>query len=152
MKGPGLRLTLTVERRWSCPACGRKVITDGDVTALSCACTDPPQWMKMADPKTNPRPVPRMPDAQTLTDEDLDRLGIEALKEPVSEQVMVDETTQAPTAAESPSDETAPNLGSSSAVSDESPRTTSSAEPPSTSPTESPLPAATDEFGAGLDE
>jgi hypothetical protein len=158
MKGPGLRLTLAVERRWSCPACGRKVVTDGDVTALSCACTDPPQWMKMEDPKTNPRPAPRMPDAQTLTDEDLDRLGIEPLKVSPPEQTAVEQTISELTAADPQPDETAQNRGvaedmnsqpggepGGASTADVSPRSNA---PGAAPPAQPPI----DDFGAGLDE
>ena len=123
MKGPGLRLNLAVERRWSCPACGRRAVTGGDVTTLSCPCADPPRWMEMVDPKTSPRPEPKMPDAQTLTEQDLDRLGIEPLKEEppatTPNEVSLDADASAPSRNEPGSSESAP---------------------------------AADEFGAGLDE
>ncbi|MDA0835616.1 MAG: hypothetical protein O2955_12570 [Planctomycetota bacterium] len=155
MKGPGLRLTLVVERRWSCPACGRKVITDGDVTTLACSCADPLVWMKMDDPRTNPRPVPRMPDAQTLTDEDLDRLGIEPLKETPS-----DDTPSGQASNEAAPDSTGLNTDhadvESSPPTDGSPGEvrTSRREELDTLPPSADLvtPSGNDDFGAGLDD
>lgn len=158
MKGPGLRLTLAVERRWSCPACGRKVITDGDVTTLSCSCTDPPRWMKMEDPKTNPRPAPRMPDAQTLNEEDLDRLGIEPLKEPPPEATTVEQIVAESSASELLPDETTENLEieadmNSQPGGEASGETVSEIRVPQDAQAPEPaLPPSTDEFGAGLDE
>ncbi len=161
MKGPGLRRKMAVQRRWKCPACGRKVITDGDVTALPCACTDPPRWMTMEDPPRNPRPVPRIPDATTLTDEDLDRLGIEALSEPsveiappetqpnielLAEDALADGDTvieQVPTIVISEVTETVSEMK----------ETPEPAQPPHNVEAEPPAPDdSSDDFGAGLDD
>ncbi|MFN0199449.1 MAG: hypothetical protein ACKVT0_22080 [Planctomycetaceae bacterium] len=166
MKGPALRRKMAVQRRWKCPACGRKVITDGDVTALPCACADPPRWMTMEDPPRNPRPVPRIPDATTLTDEDLDRLGIEALSEPVAESVPPETNPVASPTVEELTDDDAviePRLEAEEhPVVEEVPvaDTAGPSEPPcENSPPVLPDEAVSssqmddvDDFGAGLDE
>lgn len=71
----------------------------------------------MEDPQTNLRPQPKMPEAQTLTDEDLDRLGIEPLKDepptnnngdlshPSPPEPSSDETAAAKSTEPPPSDE-----------------------------------------------
>ncbi|MDQ3333136.1 MAG: hypothetical protein M3552_21225, partial [Planctomycetota bacterium] len=38
MKGPGFRVDLDVRRVWECPACGRRLKMQGDVTNMSCDC------------------------------------------------------------------------------------------------------------------
>jgi hypothetical protein len=53
IKGPGLKLDLDVRRCFECPACGRRIKRQGDVTTYQCHCQEPPVWMHLREP---PRP------------------------------------------------------------------------------------------------
>ncbi len=53
MKGPSLRYDMRVLRVFSCDNCGRQVQTPGHVTSQTCACSDPPKFMRPLDrPRT----------------------------------------------------------------------------------------------------
>jgi hypothetical protein len=38
MKGPPARTKHDVRRVWECPACGRRLLTGGEVVTLTCEC------------------------------------------------------------------------------------------------------------------
>jgi hypothetical protein len=40
---------LDVRRIWECPACGRRVKREGEITSYKCHCQDPAMWMRLIE-------------------------------------------------------------------------------------------------------
>jgi hypothetical protein len=77
IKGPGLKVKLDVRRGWECPACGRRVQRQGDITAYQCHCQEPPVWMRLVEAQRENRPyqpyiVPEIAADELLVDEEPD--------------------------------------------------------------------------------
>ncbi len=66
MKGPGNRVKFVIRRVWQCPACGRRLVTAGNVAQQRCACrpadsAEGPIWMQLVRDalRTSRRDVPQ---------------------------------------------------------------------------------------------